>query len=240
MIEARAKNVMQQKLALEGNLYSGDMQAIAQAENVRQWDENMAYQREQAQQAAELAERERKQNLALAFIEEGAPASFISEYLGIPQEDVNSIIASRQAQKAAEIAKLMRTGSSGSSSATAKAQKAAKTTEYLQSVLDYINTNGLDFEDFMENSADSWGITAALKPELRQMYMAQQAATTAENKTKNTNYQDVKMDIRRMAQKGSSADEIINYIERNRGGMTESEINNLFAILDAEQPNWIR
>jgi hypothetical protein len=44
MLEARAQNVMQQKLALESNLYSGDMQAIAHAESVRQFEENMAYQ----------------------------------------------------------------------------------------------------------------------------------------------------------------------------------------------------
>jgi hypothetical protein len=224
MLEARAQNVMQQKLALEGNLYSGDMQAIAQAENVRQWDENMAYQREQAQQAAELAERERKQNLALAFIEEGAPASFISEYLGIPQEDVNSIIASRQAQKAAEIAKLMRTGSSGSSSATAKAQKAAKTTEYLQSVLDYINTNGLDFEDFMENSADSWGITTAMKPEFRQMYMAQQAG----NSNPSPAYLNALNVIAGMKRRGKGNPEaVMEYVNGLEGKITGEELDKL-------------
>lgn len=44
MLEARAQNVMQQKVAMENNLSSLDMQAIAQAEQTRQWEENMAYQ----------------------------------------------------------------------------------------------------------------------------------------------------------------------------------------------------
>jgi hypothetical protein len=242
MLEARAQNVMQQKLALEGNLYSGDMQAISQAENVRQFEENMAYQREQEQKQWDYQTKTDEYNKALAKAEVLAQFGNFEGYraLGYTDEQINGMRRAYEAAAAAEAAARMRTGSSGSSSASAKAQKAAETTEYLQSVLDYINANGLDFEDFMENSADSWGITSVLKPEFRQMYMAQQAATTAENKTKNTNYQNVKMDIRRMAQQGSSADEIINYIERNRGGMTESEINNLFAILDAEQPNWIR
>jgi hypothetical protein len=218
------------------------MQAISQAESVRQFEENMAYQREQEQKQWDYQTRADEYNKALAKAETLAQFGNFEGYraLGYTDEQINGMRRAYEAAAAAEAAARMRTGSSGSSSASAKAQKAAKTTEYLQSVLDYINTNGLDFEDFMENSADSWGITSVLKPEFRQMHMAQQAATTAENKTKNTNYQDVKMDIRRMAQKGSSADEIINYIERNRGGMTESEINNLFAILDAEQPNWIR
>ena len=44
MLEARAQNVMQQKVAMENNLSSLDMQAISQAESARQWEEDMAYQ----------------------------------------------------------------------------------------------------------------------------------------------------------------------------------------------------
>ncbi|MBQ7054124.1 MAG: hypothetical protein IJN97_02790 [Oscillospiraceae bacterium] len=44
MLEARAQTVMQQKVAMENNLSSLDMQAISQAESARQFEENMAYQ----------------------------------------------------------------------------------------------------------------------------------------------------------------------------------------------------
>lgn len=94
MYEARAQNIMQQQIALQGNIFSGDMQAMGQAESTRQFDEQMAAQKEQA--AAN-----NKWNLAMAFIENGKNASFISETLGIPQADVNTLIAAVNAQKSA-------------------------------------------------------------------------------------------------------------------------------------------
>lgn len=96
ILEARAQNVLQQQIALQGNLYSGDMQAIGQAESTRQFDEQMAWQKEQA-------EKNNKWNLAMAFIEQGKNASFISEALGIPQSDVNTYIAAVNAQQVARV-----------------------------------------------------------------------------------------------------------------------------------------
>ena len=94
ILENRAQNIMQQKLAVQGNIYSGDMQAISQAENTRQFEAQMAEARAQE-------ERNNKWNLAMAFIEQGNNASFIAETLGIPQSDVNTFIAAVNAQKAA-------------------------------------------------------------------------------------------------------------------------------------------
>ncbi len=110
--EARAQNVMQQQLALQGSIFSGDMSAMGQAESTRQFDEQMAentrqfdtqteLQREQMAAAQAQREADNKYNLALTFIENGKNASFISETLGIPQADVNTLIAAVNAQKTA-------------------------------------------------------------------------------------------------------------------------------------------
>ncbi|MBR2181744.1 MAG: hypothetical protein IJ949_07620, partial [Oscillospiraceae bacterium] len=47
------------------------------------------------------AEQQNKWDLALAFIENGKNASFIAETLGIPQADVNTLIAAVNAQRTA-------------------------------------------------------------------------------------------------------------------------------------------
>lgn len=94
ILENRAQNIMQQKLAVQGNIYSGDMQTIAQAENTRQFEAQRAEARAQE-------ERNNKWNLAMAFIEQGKSAPFIAETLGIPQDDINTFIAAVNAQKAA-------------------------------------------------------------------------------------------------------------------------------------------
>ncbi len=177
ILEARAQTVMQQKLALESNLYSGDMQAIAQAESTRQWEENMAYQKEQDQKQWDYQTKTDEYNKALAKAEVLAQFGNFEGYkaLGYTDEQINGMRREYEAAAAAARVK----SSSGSSSAALKAQKEAETTEYLQSVLDYLSTNGLDLDTFMREEADEWGITSALKQQLRQMYMAQQAQQAA-------------------------------------------------------------
>ncbi|MBQ3224409.1 MAG: hypothetical protein IJB42_01745 [Oscillospiraceae bacterium] len=105
ILEARAQNILQQEIALQNNIFSGDMQAMGQAESTRQFDEQMAENTRQfdAQMAAqkEQAEKQSKWDLALTFIQNGKNASFISEVLGIPQADVNTLIAAVNAQRTA-------------------------------------------------------------------------------------------------------------------------------------------
>ena len=105
ILEARAQNILQQEIALQNNIFSGDMQAMGPAESTRQFDEQMAENTRQfdAQMAAqkEQAEKQSKWDLALTFIQNGKNASFISEVLGIPQADVNTLIAAVNAQRTA-------------------------------------------------------------------------------------------------------------------------------------------
>lgn len=116
ILEARAQNILQQEIALQNNIFSGDMQAMGQAESTRQFDEQMAENTRQfdAQMAAQKAqaEQQNKWDLALAFIENGKNASFIAETLGIPQADVNTLIAAVNAQRTASRS----SGGSGNSS----------------------------------------------------------------------------------------------------------------------------
>lgn len=105
ILEARAQNILQQEIALQNNIFSGDMQAMGQAESTRQFDEQMAENTRQfdtqLQAQKEQAEKKNKWDLALAFIENGKNASFIAETLGIPQADVNTLIAAVNAQRTA-------------------------------------------------------------------------------------------------------------------------------------------
>lgn len=118
MYEARAQNILQQQIALQNNLFSGDMQAMGQAESTRQFDEQMAentrqFDEQMAAQKAQ-AEQQNKWDLAITFIENGKNASFIAETLGIPQADVNTLIAAVNAQRTAS--RSSSGGSSGSDS----------------------------------------------------------------------------------------------------------------------------
>lgn len=121
ILEARAQNILQQEIALQNNIFSGDLQAMGQAESTRQFDEQMAENTRQfeAQMQAqkEQTAQQNKWDIALAFIENGKNASFIAETLGIPQADVNTLIAAVNAQKTA---KASSGGSSGKSKSSEK------------------------------------------------------------------------------------------------------------------------
>lgn len=56
-LEAQAQNVLAQKIALEKDLYAGDMNNIASAENIRQWKEQMDFTKREAELAREEARR---------------------------------------------------------------------------------------------------------------------------------------------------------------------------------------
>lgn len=116
MLEARAQNVMQQKLALEGNIYSGDMQAMAQAEAVRQFNEQMEYNKEKDQREWDYSIAQDEYNKKLAKAEVLAQFGNFEGFrdLGYTPEQVNMMKAA-YAAKAAQAAKS--SGSGGNANA---------------------------------------------------------------------------------------------------------------------------
>ena len=125
MLEARAQNIMQNQIAKQNTLYSSDMQAMNMAENTRQFNDQMALERESMARAEARANEENKYNLALTFLENGMDSDFVINTLGIPAEDVSAMasqIRNQRAQEAAlAMAKATRSGGSGGGS-----QKEAK------------------------------------------------------------------------------------------------------------------
>lgn len=120
MLEARAQNIMQNQIAKQNTLYSTDMQAMNMAENTRQFNDQMALEREEIARAETRAKEENKYNLALTFLENGMDSDFVINTLGIPAEDVSAMasqIRNQRAQEAAlAMAKATRSGSSGGGS----------------------------------------------------------------------------------------------------------------------------
>lgn len=120
MLEARAQNIMQNQISKYNTLYSTDMQAMNMAENTRQFNEQMAYERELDAREEALAKEQNKYNLALTFLETGMDSDFVINTLGIPAEDVSAMasqIRNQRAQEAAvAMAKATRSGSSGGGS----------------------------------------------------------------------------------------------------------------------------
>ena len=119
MLEARAQNIMQNQIAKQNTLYSTDMQAMNMAENTRQFNDQMAYERESDAREEALAKEQNKYNLALTFLENGMDSDFVINTLGIPAEDVSAMasqIRNQRAQEAAlAMAKATRSVSSGGS-----------------------------------------------------------------------------------------------------------------------------
>ncbi len=117
MLEARAQNIMQNQIAKQNTLYSTDIQAMNMAENTRQFNDQMAYERESDARAEASAKEQNKYNLALTFLENGMDSDFVINTLGIPAEDVSAMasqIRNQRAQEAAlAMAKATRSGGSG-------------------------------------------------------------------------------------------------------------------------------
>ena len=140
--ETQAQNVMAQQNALQNTLYSTDVSAIAQAQNESQFNEQMAFQKEQlARQEAQAAEQNRY-NLALAYLQAGASAPFVAETLGIPQKDVDALTSMIRADKATKA----RGGGSGSGGAK-------KTSKYYADVAgDAYSLDDDELEEFLQMS----------------------------------------------------------------------------------------
>jgi hypothetical protein len=209
ILENRAQNIMQQKLAVQGNIYSGDMQAISQAENTRQFEAQLAEARAQE-------ERNNKWNLAMAFIEQGKSAPFIAETLGIPQEDVNTFIAAVNAQKAASGGGNRYYGNGGN-----------EDTQYLESLLPVIKDSGLTVNEWIEEYGSGYGITSAddkralilLAGDVNStpivtLQTNEDRRARADKSPYGTQYNNASYNVAKMKREGKSQEEIKKYLNR--------------------------
>ncbi len=222
MLEARAQNVMSQKMALEGNLLSADTNAIAQAESARQYDESMAenvrqydtslaLQREQLDREEAQAKEQNKYNLALAFLENGVDASFISEQFGIPPEDVARLADAVNTLTYAKLAASKKSSGGLTASQLAKIEEKNANTQYLTNVYaewQKRQKSGVDMDTFIKDFGAVYGLTNADKKELRAMAMGGGDAPAPAG---NGNYYDV---IREQLGLEGSSDEQIATLAR--------------------------
>lgn len=230
MLEARAQNVMQQQMAQQSNIYSGDMQAMGQAESTRQFDEQMAENtrqfNEQMTAQKEQATAQNKWDLAMAFIENGKNASFVAETLGIPQADVNTLIAAVNAQKAASSSGSGGSGRSGSSGSSGSSGKS-----YVDQMLALGSDAAVKEWLIRNNFSESEKDTLMGLYEEAQGQAATQSSTGAGGGNSSqfgTAYDSVWFNTRRMSDEGKSKDEIISYIMRFvDNGLTDAGVEKI-------------
>ena len=197
------------------------MQAMGQAESTRQFDEQMAENTRQfdAQMAAqkEQAEKQNKWDLALAFIENGKNASFISEVLGIPQADVNTLIAAVNAQRTVRSS----SGGGGGSKKSNSSSGSSGGKSYVDTMLE-LGSEAAVQEWLIRNN-----FSESEKETLLDMYYE---ALDAQG-TKTVTYQHVLDVIGGMYRRGKASKEAITaYINSlGEGALTEEELD---AIID--------
>lgn len=144
MLEARAQNIMQNQLAKQNTLYSSDMQAMNMAENTRQFNDQMAYNKEIDQREWDYSIGQDEYNKKLAKAEVLAQFGDFSGFgeLGYTPEQVNMMKKEYDAQRAQEaaiaMAKATRSGSSGGGS-----PKAAKPVLTFAQVNEAIEENNI-------------------------------------------------------------------------------------------------
>lgn len=166
MLEARAQNIMQNQITKQNTLYSSDMQAMNMAENTRQFNDQMALEREEIARAETRAKEENKYNLALTFLENGMDSDFVINTLGIPAEDVSAMasqIRNQRAQEAAlAMAKATKSVSSGGMTASqlAKIEEKKANTQYLTDAVNAWKASGMDLDTWIGKIAKSYGITS--------------------------------------------------------------------------------
>ena len=125
MLEARAQIIMQNQIAKQNTLYSTDMQAMNMAENTRQFNDQMDYNKEQDQKEWDYQLARDEYNKKLAKAEVLAQFGIFDGFgdLGYTPEQVNMMKKAYDAQRAQEaaaaMAKATRSGSSGGGSGKA-------------------------------------------------------------------------------------------------------------------------
>ena len=159
MLEARAQNIMQQQMSLQSNLYSGDMQAISQAENTRQYNEQMAYNREQdaianaryEEETAYARNLEKAQTLAAIGDFSGFRA------LGYTDEQINTMKNVWNAQRQAQATAVRSSGGgNGGSGKTAEAVDM----DYVKDLYSMIKKDDYAVSDWIKEYGSSSKLTA--------------------------------------------------------------------------------
>ena len=211
MLEARAQNVLQQQIALQSNLFSSDMQAMGQAESTRQFDEQMAWQKAQA-------EEQKRMNIASVFLEAGANSRYIADAFGISQSEADALVAKINAQRTVS-------RSSGGSNTT------KINTQYLQSLLPAIQSSGLPIEEWLGNNASAMGLDNDHRAALAAMYYAMQGQNPVVNGNEGQSeaYKRAVNVIAGMKRRGKGSSEAITaYINSlPKGALTTSELDAL-------------
>ena len=147
ILESRAQNVMNQRIALAGNLFNADMSSISQAAQESQFREQMAFNQAQA-------DEQRKQYIAGLYLEAGISSPELASALGMKQENADALVAAYNAQRAAQ-------RSGGGGRVTASDEKAIKKEEYLNSLLPEIEASGLSVSDWIAEKGSAYGVTSS-------------------------------------------------------------------------------
>lgn len=191
VLEARAQNVMQQRTALQSNLYSADMQAIAQAASESQFREQMEWNRAQA-------DEQKKMNLASIYLEAGMSSPALAEALGISQAEADSLVAKINAQRTVKV-------SGGGGGNPSKIN-----TQYLQSLLPIIQSSGLTIEEWLGDNASAMGLDNDHRAALAAMYYAMQGGGAGNG----ASFDAVKTNVREMKQRGYDKARIVAYLDK--------------------------
>ena len=212
VLEARAQNVMQQRTALQSNLYSADMQAIAQAASESQFREQMEWNRAQA-------DEQKKMNLASIYLEAGMSSPALAEALGISQAEADSLVAKMNAQRTVKV-------SGGGGGSPSKIN-----TQYLQSLLPVIQSSGLPIEEWLGYNATAMGLDNDHRAALAAMYYAMQGQNPVVNGNEGQSeaYKRAVNVIAGMKRRGKGSSEAITaYINSlPKGALTTSELDAL-------------
>lgn len=140
--ESRAQNILNHEQSVNANLFSDDANKLSY----------------EAQIAA--SDKEKKYDLALAFLENGISATFVADTLGIPQSDVDAMNA---AVRAAQSAKVVKGGNAS-----------GVDNSYLSMIIGAINASGLSAEDWLYMNASSWGLDNKYKTAIMKHYLSNQ------------------------------------------------------------------
>jgi hypothetical protein len=208
MLEARAQNIMQNQMSKYNTLYSTDMQAMNMAENTRQFNDQMAYNKERDQREWDYSIAQDEYNKKLAKAEVLAQFGDFNGFrdLGYTPEQVNMMKKAYDAQRAQEaalaMAKATRSGSSGGGSGTSK-----NTNDVLATMLSFNDDSKARAYLLTLNKFDE-----AERDEMMELY---DATKEAAGKTDfGSGYNSVYSNLRRLEDKNGSRDEAINILQR--------------------------
>ena len=221
MLEARAQNIMQQQISAQGTIYSGDMQAMNMAENTRQFNEQMSYNKEQDQKEWDYQLAQDEYNKKLAKAEVLAQFGNFEGFrdLGYTPEQINMMKAAYAAQAAAQAAKSSGSRSGGSRSSGSGGSGNPKNTSD-------VLTTMLSFND--DSKARAYLVTlnkfdAEEREEMMELYEAAKEGSSNVSDF-GSGYNSVYSNLRKIEDRNGSRDEAINILQRalDAGTLTDA------------------